>query len=162
MPYSLSKIALAGLLSSAAHTLGHVEQGNMLGVKVKVNPSTLTETWDRKNPKKDLKMQGAGFRTQDDLLEKLGDSPITKEIGLVNAAYKLGYLLGLPQKLGAETKGDIDNIGKLTGSKAPTQLSLIASILSDIHKSKNPDRKWDLGFWQSKKGAPGLRLTIKQ
>ena len=162
MPYSLSKLALAGLLTSAAHTLGHVEQGNRLGVKVKVSPSSLNESWHTKTPKKNLKMQGAGFRTQDDLVGKLGDSPITKEIGLATAAYKLGYLLGLPQKLGAKTKGDIQNIGKITGSKTPTQLSLIASILSDIHKSKHPDREWDVGFWQSKEGAPGLRVTIKQ
>ncbi|MEE9354207.1 MAG: hypothetical protein V3U75_01320 [Methylococcaceae bacterium] len=161
MPYSLSKLALAGLLTTISHSLGHVGQGNRVGIPVKVNPNEFTETWHTRDKKKALKIHGAGFRAQDELTRQLGASSMPKEASLANAIYKAGYLLGVAKQV-TGVDDDIDHIGKNTGSKTPTQLSLIASILSDIHKSKHPDRKWDLGFWQSKNGAPGLRATIKQ
>ena len=161
MPLSLGKLALAGLITTISHSLGHVEQGNRVGIPVKVNPAKFTETWKTRDKRKDLKVHGAGFRTQDELTKRLGASSMSKEASIANAIYKAGYLLGISKQM-TGVDDDIDHIGKSAGSKTPTQLSLIASILSDIHKSKNPDRKWDVGFWQSKKGAPGLRLTIKQ
>lgn len=156
---SLGRLVLAGILTSRSHLWGHVEQANQLGVPIKTTFNS-PERWKTDDLKKDLLIHGAGFRAQDKLTRRLQYSDIAKESNFSNAVYKIWYLLDGPQRQGQRTKGDINNMARRGGNKQLIQLSLIASILADLHKADNPDRKWDLGFWQSNNGAPGLLFII--
>lgn len=155
---SLLELALAGLLSTGSHALGHVKTGAKEGVPVKINYKDFTETWDTDSLKKDLKINGGGFRGQDALSRFTDTKKLAKSTRIINGLYKLAYLLDAPTALGVDTKGDIDNMGK---HKKAMQASVFASALSDLHKSKNPDRKWDLDLWQSKDGVPGIKIRWK-
>jgi hypothetical protein len=152
----LSDIILASLISIGGHPLGHIEEGQRQNVEVGLNVPSLTEHWNSDDRKKRLRINGAGFRAQDGLKNYGG-----KDVSLANGLYKLGYLAGLPQKMGVPTEGDINLMAKDLGNSRYVKGSLLASALADLHKNSNPDRKWDLDFWQSSEGIPGLAYRRK-
>lgn len=151
------ELLLAVAVTSGTHTLGHIEEGNKQEVKVTLNPKELTESWSTPDRSKRMLIHGAGFRSQDALSRFTDSKKIGKSVSLANGLYKLGYLAKIPQRLGVNTLGDAPLIDKDTDNKVASY-SVLLSALSDLYKAKEPEANFGLEFWQSKKGAPGVKF----
>lgn len=100
---------------------------------------------------------GAGFEGQD-VISHAMDTP---ESASANAVYKLLYASGLTMGRNmSEWAGDIDAMEKQSGNRYTKEM-IVASVLADLMKVRNPKQNWDVGFSTFGTGQPGLKLNYR-
>lgn len=167
----------SGILKSLAgifgiHALGHVKSADEKGFFTKIDPATFSEKLSPKiKGKGDKKyavypdnnewgfIHGGGFEGQD----VVKDFVDTDDYRVANALYKLGYLAGVPDMVGAGTKGDFRLMGEAKGKKAKDVMkgSILLSSMADLYKAKTGKgllgKNTDLSFsTDPKTGTPML------
>ena len=128
--------------------MGHNNMADKLNEDIQFNDTQWTTPAQGNNL---ARIAGAGFENQDVINRARGDGAHS----LVNGLHKLSYV--------ARDRGDLKSIEKTKGrtAKSAAQAALFLSAVSDFHRAANPDRQWDVGYWQSNKGSPGLKLSMQ-
>ena len=151
----LKELLLAWFFISGAHTIGHIQEGH--DQRKPVSVKGFAEHWNEgKDVNADSRIHGAGFRIQDKLGDMMDSTDMGQATHLANALYKIGFLSGSTRLVGLD--GDIENLKKNTGS--PVNVFIGLSALMDLYKVKNPQSSWQLNFWQSELGTPGLTFSF--
>ena len=138
--------------------MGHVQQGNNFNIDVKVKLEKFIETWQTNDRAEGLLMDGAGFRAQDALGKLTKNTKYYKTTRLFNGVYKIGYLCDSFKLFGVKARGDIRHMAEKSDSNVKALIFISAAV--DIYKINDSSAFWDLSFWQSRGGAPGLTGSI--
>jgi hypothetical protein len=111
------------------------------------------------NPRKYAYVAGAGIRGQDRIGNAVEATGIGREMRLVSAINKIGYVI-LPKGLwGNSNSGDVYTMQRYHGG--PVRGMIAVSAAFDLYKVMVPDRRWSMEFWQARTGAPGLLFTYR-
>lgn len=163
---TLKKITLLSIINIGVHSFGHAQEGNFQNENITIDIRNFTEIWNERKTASDktaLLISGAGFRAQDAFVKFIANSNLSKINYLITGIYKLGYTLGFPQYIGAiqgDQNGDLEKIADINGRKN-IYMYLSISGIADIYKSIYYNDQWELYFWQSRNGIPGLNFTTK-
>jgi len=151
----LAETLLALGIVFGGHEMGHELEADRQNVPMSFDNKMIANI-DTRDPKKLSRIVNAGFEGQDIITGALRGTQYSKPTSLASAINKIGYAL-VPDSIQGGT-GDVRMIEKTKGKTArkAAQVSLFLSALSDMDRVRNPERNWDLGYWQSGQGTPGL------
>jgi len=160
-----SEVLKALLMNQATHTGGHMEEAYRQGMRpsyvdwgkgIEVVPRWVSNPRTSQQKRSAAQWHGAGFKGQQKSARQLQDTELEQTYRAIEGLYKLGYLGGVKSK---NAQGDIKNLERITGNKATGTL-LAISALTDLYKSKKPNKKWDYEF-DVVGGAPGGKFTYR-
>lgn len=148
-------------LMLGVHELGHMIEADYSGVRLDWSGGVLiAHTNDNE---KMSRLAGAGLVFQnflggmDSFLPV--ESGLARSIRIASALNRLGYV-AFPQSLLGDG-GDVKTLDDTGRGGDFLRGALVISALADFYKAYNPDDRWDLNFWQSSKGAPGLLFVYR-
>lgn len=143
-------------IAQGSHTGGHFDEAGNQGIPISLHAREFAEHWNQPDIKKNIDMDGAGFRMQDQVV----NAGNNREAHLISAIIKALYLAGVPKMLGGDSMrgGDIEEVKDHSGNRYTPHM-LGATAISDLAGYNNPDRNWSLGFSTFGTGQPGLIYT---
>lgn len=149
------------LLMFGVHELGHVLEAGNSGTPIRwADGKLLAYTNDQE---KLSRIAGAGLIYQNLLGGPYSflpvESGLARSIRVASALNRLGYI-AFPKSLLGDA-GDVDSLEKRGRGGDILKGSLVISALVDLYKAYKPDDSWDINFWQSSSGVPGLEFVYR-
>lgn len=160
----LAEYIAALAFSSVAHPYGHVNEGYKYDTPMTIHWDKGTEHWNPRQeltPQEKTNIHGGGFNFQDQIANA-GEGDFRSKMALANAVYKLLYANKIGYRntiLKDYSKDDINLMEQNSGNPRVKEL-LLASVLGDLYKWKNPDSRLGSEFAVID-GAPGIKLNYQ-
>jgi hypothetical protein len=149
-------------MAQGSHTLGHVVMADHYGVQLEVDAARFVEVWDfdATTPDRRDRIHNAGFVNQDRVRRHFVGTPLEQGVRLGDAVFKVLYVYGVHSGSVVPRVGDYRLTERDKGHTYGEEALLLSAAL-DILKAFKPDARWDMRFWQSSTGAPGLMLSLR-
>jgi hypothetical protein len=143
------------------HELGHLIEADYSGVPVEWSGGKLVAYTDDRE--KLARLAGAGLVFQN-LLGGMGsflpvESGLARSIRVASALNRLGYV-AFPESILGDG-GDVNTMDDTKRGGDFLKGALAISALADLYKAFKPDDRWDINFWQSPTGTPGLEFVYR-
>jgi hypothetical protein len=148
-------------LMLGVHELGHMIEADYSRVQLDWRGGVLIAHTE--NREKLARLAGAGLVFQnflggmDSFLPV--ESGLARSVRVASALNRLGYV-AFPESL-LKDGGDVKTLDNTGRGGDFLKGALVISALADLYKALNPDDRWDLNFWQSSKGTPGLLFVFR-
>jgi hypothetical protein len=150
-----SEFGLSYAAIAIAHTGGHFQQADALGIPISLDARNLVEVYHPRTTEQRALMAGAGYQAQDFLARASVGESFGRSMRWANALYKALYLGNVPSKLSSRMvpAGDLGEMDRSLGRHYGREI-LASTMVADLVGLP-------LFYDQSPHGTPMVMLAMR-